>query len=273
MKNLLLIALLIPLFLVNSPERQEGSKTQNYTETLPGDVKLEMVAIPGGSFMMGSNWRGDQKPIHMVTLKPFYMGKYEITKGQWESVMGKPPSDICCNNLPVVDIFWEEAKEFCKKLSAMTGKEYRLPTEAEWEYAARAGSTGNYYFGDDKKMLKEYAWYDKNSGNSAHPVGQKKPNAWGLYDMIGNVNEWCEDSCHKNYKGAPTDGSAWVTDGPKYLLRDGSKLVPAYCRITRGGSYADYIEEVLRSAFRNNDPPARAINYGFRVVCGSPRAQ
>ncbi|MBK6796333.1 MAG: formylglycine-generating enzyme family protein [Acidobacteria bacterium] len=225
---------------------------ENYIETLPGGVKLEMVAIPGGEFMMGSNTFEDLQPIHKVTLKPFYMGKYQVTQKQWEAVMGNNPSSSKGDDLPVETVSWDDAKEFCKKLSEKTGREYRLPSESEWEYAARAGSKGEYCFGDDKSLLPEYAWFDANSGGQTHPVGQKKPNAWGLYDVHGNVWEWCEDLWHDNYKGAPDDGSAWVMDG-NY-------------RILRGGSWSGD-HDVARAVFRDGiGPDGRGGYLGFRVV-------
>jgi formylglycine-generating enzyme required for sulfatase activity len=142
-------------------------------------------------------------------------------------------------------------------LSQITGKTYRLPTEAEWEYACRAGTTTRFYFGDDASQLGDYAWYSANSQNTTHPVGQKKqPNAWGLYDMIGNVWEWCEDDWHDNYIGAPRDGSAWIKNG-----NDNRSLL-------RGGSWGDYpngCRSAIRDTFIRRD--YRSLNYGFRVVC------
>lgn len=229
---------------------------ENFTENLPGGVKLEMIAIPGGSFMMGSEADEDEdedsQPVHNVTLKPFHMGKYQVTQAQWKAVMGKNPSNFKGDNLPVDRVSWDDAKEFCKKLSEMTGKEYRLPSEAEWEYAARAGSKGDYCFGDDENLLGEYAWYGKNSDGKTHPVGQKQPNAWGLYDLHGNVWEWCEDIWHDNYNGAPTDGTAW--------------LGPGSDRVKRGGSWCNVAVD-CRSALRgNNSPGGRGHVLGFRLV-------
>ncbi|CCI23208.1 Serine/threonine protein kinase (fragment) [Microcystis aeruginosa PCC 9808] len=144
-------------------------------------------------------------------------------------------------------------------MSQITRKTYRLPTEAEWEYACRAGTTTRFYFGDNANQLGDYAWYGGNSQQTTHPVGQKRPNAWGLYDMSGNVWEWCEDNWHDNYIGAPTDGSAWLTNDNDY-------------QIVRGGSWYDY-PSFCRSAFRDdvNRRDGSGLSVGFRVVCGAGR--
>ena len=209
-----------------------------FTEKLPNRVTLEMVSLPAGQFLMGSPDSGPdadkyQKPQHQVKVNSFAIGKYPVTQAQYEAVMGTNPSHFKNNSWfqnnpqnPVENVSWNYAQAFCQKLSQITGKTYRLPTEAEWEYACRAGTTTRFYFGDDANQLGNYAWYDGNSQNTTHPVGQKKPNAWGLHDMIGNVWEWCEDDWHDNYIGAPTDGSAWLinNDNCSHLkcLRGGS---------------------------------------------------
>ena len=146
-----------------------------------------MVYVTGGTFLMGSpdnepDRDSDERPQHRVTVPGFSMGKYEITQAQWKAVMGTNPSYFKGDNLPVENVSWNDAKEFCSKLSQMTGKQYRLPTEAEWEYACRAGTTGPY-----AGNLDAMAWYSNNAGFKTHPVGQKRPNAFGLYDMHGNV--------------------------------------------------------------------------------------
>ena len=221
-------------------------------------VKLEMVNLPAGYFTMGSleGKNNIEKPPHQVKVNSFAIGKYPITQAQYKAVMGNNPSFFKDNlQNPVEMISWNDAQAFCQKLSQITGKTYRLPTKAEWEYACRAGTTTRYYFGDNANQLGDYAWYSENSQHTTHPVGQKKPNAWGLYDMSGNVWEWCEDNWHDSYAGAPDDGSAWINDNDD-------------CRVMRGGSLCDYSVH-CRSVSRDNDP-RRVFKYfyfGFRVVC------
>ncbi|MCA2571359.1 SUMF1/EgtB/PvdO family nonheme iron enzyme [Microcystis sp. M42BS1] len=245
-----------------------------FTENLPNRVTLEMVSLPAGQFLMGSpdsdsDAYNDEKPPHQVKVNSFAIGKYPVTQAQYEAVMGTNPSHFknnswFKNNLqnPVEQVSWNDAQAFCQKLSQITGKTYRLPTEAEWEYACRAGTTTRYYFGDDANQLGDYAWYDGNSQKTTHPVGQKRPNAWGLYDMSGNVWECCEDNLHGDYIGAPTDGSAWI--------KNNNDNDYDYC-ILRGGSWY-HDPYYCRSASRNNF--FRRDNYnsiGFRVVCGAGR--
>ncbi|MBC7910299.1 MAG: formylglycine-generating enzyme family protein [Pyrinomonadaceae bacterium] len=214
---------------------------------------VEMVWIAPGSFEMGSNsGEADEKPVHRVTIsKGFYMGKYEVTQKQWQAVMGANPSNFTGENLPVEKVSWYDAQDFINKLNEMNdGYKYRLPTEAEWEYAARAGTTGD-YAGD----LDEMAWYSDNSGKKTHPVGQKQANGWGLYDMHGNVFEWCEDYWHDRYQGAPTDSSAWLSGGESRY------------RVLRGGSWdtdASYCRSARRSGF--SIPENHLIIAGFRLV-------
>jgi formylglycine-generating enzyme required for sulfatase activity len=242
-----------------SPVISIPQSSSSFTQTPPGDIELEMVNIPAGSFLMGSadndeSAYGDEKPQHRVNLQEFYLGKYPITQEQYQAIMGNNPSGFKGNpKNPVENVLWNDAQAFCQKLSEKTGKKYRLPSEAEWEYACRAGTQTHYYFGDDEMKLGEYAWYYENSGSKTHPVGQKKPNDWGLYDMSGNVWEWCEDGRNKNYKNAPTDGTAW-----------NENLSVSNRRVLRGGSW-NKSPRICRSAYRDN-VGIRSDSYGFRVV-------
>jgi formylglycine-generating enzyme required for sulfatase activity len=246
--------LVIPSPVISIPQ-----SPSSFTETLPGNIKLEMVKIPAGTFLMGSadndeDTDDDEKPQHQVNLQEFYLGKYPITQEQYQAIMGNNPSKFKDNpKNPVEKVSWNDAQEFCQKLNEKTGNIYRLPSEAEWEYACRAGSQTRYYFGDDEKVLGEYAWHGENAGSNTHPVGQKKANKWGLFDMSGNVWEWCEDGWHKNYENAPTDGSAW-NDNHSQTNR----------RVRRGGSWYRNPRN-CRSACRNYYG-YRYSSYGFRVV-------
>jgi len=160
---------------------------------LPGGEKLTFVLIPAGSFMMGdADGESCDKPVHQVRItKPFYLGKYEVTQEQWQAIMGTNPSDFKGAKNPVENVNWNDCHAFLTKLNekvANTGKKFVLPTEAQWEYACRAGTTTQYSYGDSAEELGDYAWSRSNAGRTTHPVGQKKPNAWGLYDMHGNVS-------------------------------------------------------------------------------------
>jgi formylglycine-generating enzyme required for sulfatase activity len=225
----------------------------------------DMVVIPAGSYPMGSRPGpfsrppADEQPRHAVTLESFALGKYEVTQEQWVAVMGGNPS---FNNsgptLPVEMVSWDDVQVFIRKLNAKTGKRYRLPTESEWEYAARAGSTSAYSFGDDVARLGQYAWFRGNSGNRTHPVGEKAANEFGLHDMHGNVWEWVEDCYKPNYVGAPTDGSA----APREDACD---------RVFRGGSWVSNLPDFLRSAYRYRFLQFIRLSYlGFRLAATLP---
>ena len=231
----------------------------NGAKTHTNSIGVEFVLIPAGTFQMGCSSDKecdvDKKPRHRVTIsKPFYLGKYEVTQKQWEAVMGNNPSKFKGPDLPVERVSWNDAQEFIKRLNAMEGhKRYRLPTEAEWEYAARAGSETAYSFGDSVESLKNYAWYKANSGMKTHPVGKKRPNPWGLYDMHGNVWEWVGDWFGKKQYA---DGSAVDPVGP-----DKGKD-----RVLRGGSW-DYVAKYCRSSHRDYDKPTLTVsNDGFRLL-------
>jgi formylglycine-generating enzyme required for sulfatase activity len=258
---------------------QEQGRAFAFREPLTRDIGLEMVAIPSGKFMMGSPESeyarfDDESPQHQVTVSPFFIGKYPVTQSQWRVIANIPeierklnpePSNFKGNNRPVEEVSWEEAIEFCQRLSRETGRDYRLPTESEWEYACRAGTMTPFYFG--KTIKGEFANYVSNKiylsermtnvRQATTAVGDFPPNSFGLYDLHGNVREWCLDNWHGNYEGAPMDGSAWLSnDTNRYIVRGGSwENLPRYCR----------------SASRlKHSPNYRNNNIGFRVVCEIP---
>ncbi|MEZ4772262.1 MAG: formylglycine-generating enzyme family protein [Bacteroidia bacterium] len=234
----------------------------NFEKTLPHH---EMIFVEGGEFGMGGSdaeARDNEKPIHRVQVSSFYMGKYPVTQALWQAVMGNNPSEFKGKNRPVEKVSWTNAKTFIQKLNEKSGKTYRLPTEAEWEFAARGGiySQGYLYAGSDK--LKEVGWYDENSENKTHPVGQKLPNELGIYDLSGNIWEWCEDDWHNNYIDAPTDGSAWVSSENR-----GSD------RVFRGGSWGSTPDR-CRIAFRLSISPVLRDPYlGFRLAMSAPSGE
>lgn len=200
---------------------------------------IELVWIPPGMFYMGSDDASvEEEPRHPVTIpRGLWVGKYPVTQGQWQSVMGKNPSVFQGDpNLPVENVTWYDCQDFVRKLSAQGEGRFRLLSEAEWEYACRAGEPGDWCFGNAPDLLNEYAWNHEIANGRTHPVGQKKPNAWGLYDMHGNVCEWCEDHRHQDYVGAPDRGQAWLSD-------------EVMERMTRGGSWCIITPE-CRSAYR-----------------------
>lgn len=292
---------------------QEIERTQHeaerYVETLPEGLNLEMVAIPSGKFMMGSpesehERYEDESPQHEVTVQPFFMGRYAITQVQWRIVAGLPqversldpnPSNFKGDTRPVDQVSWLDAIEFCARLSVATGRDYRLPSEAEWEYACRAGTTTPFHFGET--ITGKIANYDSSYiyrnerktkwRQKTVPVGSFPPNRFGLYEMHGNVFEWCLDHWHGDYKSAPTDGSAWLDtdemiDGS--LSRDemidgdlesdetiDENASESDERVIRGGSW-DFDPWDCRSAYRSDfSPDYRYSIIGFRVVCGVPR--
>jgi len=223
-------------------------------------LSLERVYIPGGTFQMGSTEYDGEKPPHQVTIKPFYLGKYPVTQAQWQTLMGNNPSRFKGENRPVENVNWKDAVEFCQ-LSALTaGETYRLPSEAEWEYACRAGTTTPFYFGET--ITSDLVNSDGNYPYGSDPkgtyreetteVGQFPPNAFGLYDMHGNVWEWCADTYHDSYQGAPIDGSVWEKGGEN--------------RVLRGGSWNSNADS-CRAAERDwKDPNYGDDDVGFRVV-------
>ncbi|AOX04614.1 sulfatase-modifying factor protein [Moorena producens PAL-8-15-08-1] len=283
-----------------------------FTETLTDNVELEMVAIPGGTFTMGSpesekDSYDDERPQHEVTLQPFFMGKYPVTQAQWKAIasmtdlkvkidLDPDPSEFKGENRPVENVNWYEAVEFCDRLSKLTGREYRLPSEAQWEYACRGvreplnldsgESYPPFYFGET--ITGKLANYDasKTYGNEPEgkesqettPVGQFPRNPFGLYDMHGNVWEWCLDDWHDNYEGAPTDGSAWIDKNEQENFNGENKSDSATNDENnpksplRGGSWDNYPDD-CRSAFRIDVIRREVYNGddGVRLVCVSGR--
>ena len=205
---------------------------------------MEFVLVPAGSFLMGGNKlfetaEKDEMPQHRVTIsKPFYLGIHEVTQAQWVAVMGENPSKFKGRQRPVEQVSWDEVQKFIGKLNAQEGhKRYRLPSEAEWEYAARAGTGGTYFFGDDEDELGLYAWYEDNAAGKTHHVAGKKPNPWGMYDMHGNVWEWVQDWYAQDYyQGSPANDPAGPSAGEYRVLRGGSWSNGAeFCRVADRG--------------------------------------
>jgi formylglycine-generating enzyme required for sulfatase activity len=258
-----------PTFLGPTPQKKMLTPDPTPVATPVEDMELPESAdsigmkfklIPAGTFTMGDAGGRDNQTPHEVTLtKPFKMGVHEVTQAQYEQVMGVNPSEFKGANNPVENVSWEDAVEFCRKLSELpaekaAGNVYRLPTEAEWEFACRAGTTTKFSFGDDDSELGDYDWYRDNSGRTPHPVGGKQPNAWGLYDMHGNVYEWCQD---------------WYGDYPSGSVTDPSGATSSSLRVLRGGGW-DGTAGDCRSARRGRILPSfRSDGLGFRVVRSS----
>ena len=264
---------------------------QFFAERLSDAVEIEMIAIPAGTFMMGSpddelERSSSEAPQHEVNVAAFFMEKYPITQAQWRVVAAMPqasrelnpdPSKFKGDQRPVEQVSWYDAVEFCDRLSAHTGRDYRLPTEAEWEYACRAGTTTPFHFGETITTdLANYRGTDDPDGKWSGSYGQRPKgeyrkettpvdhfaiaNAFGLCDMHGNVWEWCQDHWHDNYEGAPTDGSGWLSDREDFD------------RVRRGGCWVA-VPKNCRSAYRSHQPPSDRIHcVGFRVVCSAPSA-
>ncbi|AFY58465.1 hypothetical protein Riv7116_6109 [Rivularia sp. PCC 7116] len=264
---------------------------QYYIENLVNGIELEMILIPAGTFTMGApkdeeGSRDNERPQHLVIVPTFFMGKYPITQAQWRAVTNLPqvkrelklkPSYFKSDDLPVESISWYDAVEFCQRLSKHTGRNYRLPSEAEWEYACRAGTTTPFHFGETITTdlanyrgtdNEEYKWFGSYGQGTkgiyfekTTPVGSfDAANAFGLYDMHGNILEWCLDSWHDDYQDAPTDGSAWIESENQ----DNNNRY----QVLRGGSWP-YHPEFCRSAYRYCYKAERNGNsFGFRVACG-----
>jgi formylglycine-generating enzyme required for sulfatase activity len=261
--------------------KKEQKTVQYFREQLGGNIKLDAILVPGGNFLMGSpdteaERSGSESPQHLVTVKSFFLGRYPVTQEQWQIVaetyehvnikdLNPQPSNFKGAKRPVEQVNWYEAKEYCDRLAKRTKRPYRLPTEAEWEYACRAGTTTPFYFGST--LSTELANYNGNFtyGNGVKGEYRRETtpvdhiaNAWGVCDMHGNVYEWCEDHWHSDYKNAPDDGNAWLTDDAGAL------------RVNRGGSWFDSPRN-CRSAYRlNNFPTNRNNILGVRLACEAP---
>jgi formylglycine-generating enzyme required for sulfatase activity len=263
---------------------------QYFREDLGNDIQLDMMLIPGGTFIMGSpkeeeDSRDSERPQHEVTIEPFWLGQYQVTQAQWKFVAKLPQvnkelnpdpsrfkgdgSTSLTNNRPVEQVSWYDAVEFCDRLSRHTKRQYRLPSEAEWEYACRAGTKTPFHFGET--ITTDLANYNGNYTYGQEPKGVYREettevgsfgvaNNFGLYDMHGNVYEWCLDDWHDNYTDAPADGSAWFSSDDKLSDKTGRAVL-------RGGSWFSN-PHFCRSAYRNlNYRDNHSINFGFRVVC------
>ena len=241
-------------------ERQRQAEFRAKLPALLADLKKQMVRVEGGRFRMGCRPRRDgdcsvdEWPPHRVRLQSFEISKYEVTQELWEAVMGDNPSRFKdCARCPVERVSWDDVQRFLKKLNAQTGATYRLPTEAEWEYAARGGRQSRRYRYAGSNNPDSVAWYGANSGRETHPVGRKQPNELGLHDMSGNVWEWTQDCWNDSYEGAPSDGRVWERG-------DCSR------RVVRGGSWSG-APMFLRSAYRSRDTAGNRDFYsGFRVT-------
>ena len=220
-------------------------------------ITIDMVKVEAGTFMMGATSEmqdpyDDEKPVHQVTLtNDYYMGKYEVTQSLWQAVMGSNPSEFKGDDLPVDQVSWNDCQEFIGKLNGLTGKKFRLPTEAEWEYAARGGKKNCGYQYSGSSNISDVAWYDGNSGNKTHPVGMKQANELGIYDMTGNVNEWCQDR-YGSYVSSPQTNPIGANSGS--------------FRVFRGGSWY-YSARYCRSSYRFIVTPVNRFNFlGLRLV-------
>jgi len=245
-----------------------SSETLGEEKFFTNSIGMKFVYIPPGTFMMGSAisasdaakryggvevWYKNEYPQHKVAIsKPFYMQATEVTQAQWREIMGNSPSTDKGDDSPVEEVSWNDVKDFIRRLNQKEGtNKYHLPTEAQWEYGCRAGSTTRVFFGNSATSLGQYAWYSENSRSRIHPVGGKKPNPWGLYDMYGNVWEWCQD---------------WYGDYPPGHVTDPKGAFSGKYRVLRGGSWLNLASN-CRSANRNmNTPYNHNHNVGFRLV-------
>lgn len=258
-KQIILISLMLGLQGMAGNAQAEERKLEAASEPSAGKIwtepktGMEFVWVPSGCFNMGDSSAGEEEeePVHKVCVKGFWMGRYEVTQAQYRQMMDKNPSKFQGSDKPVENVNWDDASKFAEEMGNSTGTKVRLPSEAEWEYACRAGGAHEKYCGGGKP--DRLAWYHDNSGKQTHAVGKLAPNDWGLYDMSGNVWEWTQDCFNEGYKGAPTDGSAWESGS-------------CDTRIVRGGSWSG-VPDNLRAAVRSEtDSGFRFYIYGFRIA-------
>ena len=229
---------------------------------MTNSIGMDLVLIPAGQFMMGSpdsdpDAYDDEKPLHRVTIsQSFYVGQHPVTQAQWQAMMGANPSRFTGADRPVECVSWDDAQAFIEKLNEREGaRHYRLLLEAEWEYACRAGTTTRYSFSNYAARLGQFAWYDKNAKDKTYPVGRRRPNPWGLYDMLGNVWEWCQD-----WYGAYCIDATTDPQGP----------CAGAARVLRGGSWIDHDQD-MRCALRYGDVPGSRYGFnGFRIARDHP---
>ncbi|MDR0937891.1 MAG: formylglycine-generating enzyme family protein [Mediterranea sp.] len=242
----------------HSPARGTSTRRSSPSSSSTHPAEPEMVYVEGGTFWMGctdgqgSDCENDESPAHSVTLTSFNISKYEVTQGQWVTIMGTNPSkNARGDNYPVTNVSWSDAQEFCDRLNTATGKQYRLPTEAEWEYAARGGNQSKSYKYSGSNNLNNVGWFSGNSEGNTHPVGQKLPNELGIYDMSGNVWEWCSD---------------WYSNYPAAMQTDPMGASSGSYRVLRGGSRSSYAPN-CRVAYRHYYSPDFSSQFlGFRLV-------
>ncbi|HPN38878.1 MAG TPA: SUMF1/EgtB/PvdO family nonheme iron enzyme [Melioribacteraceae bacterium] len=248
MKNAILFSLFFVAFFITSCKKEESNPVT------PNPVEVEMITVQGGTFDMGGTISSNELPIHSITLSTFKIAKYEVTQKLWVAVMGSNPSLITGDeNRPVEQVNWNDVQQFITKLNQLTGKNYRLPTEAEWEYAARGGNQSQGYTYAGSNDVNAVAWNPNNSGNVTHPVGTKSPNELGIYDMSGNVWEWCNDWYGETYYSiSPSTNPPGPSSGT--------------FRVWRGGS-CHSSNDNCRSAYRSYGYPVSNYGYiGFRLA-------
>ena len=248
-----LMTLCIVLLCASAAKSATDASPKSYTNS----IGMEFVSISAGSFIMGEAPSSPKSirrntPFKVTISNPFYMGKYEVTQEQWRAIMGNNPAKFQNPQNPIEWISWNDIQLFIRKLNRKEGTDkYRLPTEAEWEYAARAGSSAQYFFGNSEEALEQYAWYWDQLDEKTQPVGRKKPNPWGLHDMYGNVWEWVGD---------------WYGDYPDAAVTDPQGPSSGSSRVARGGSWRNEAKDCRSSSRNRNAPDRRRDTLGFRLI-------